>query len=281
MTLQEYLEEHYTAETVKAYLYEISHYTTSFNEAASASYKEVVQYVGSLRTRYNNAYTLNRILCSIKAYYAYLCHTEQRSDNPAKSIRLRDARSRDVQLQDLFTAEELEALLQRKERFTNLYYRNRVLISLLIYQALTLSEIEAVKLSCIDLAAGTITIGTRKLSLKPNQILLFYEYIQDIRPKLLDDHISDYLLIGQRGAAMSGPDVSKHITRSYKDLYPGRKINAQTIRQSVITNLLKQGHDISLVQYFAGHTYPSSTERYKQDEVETLQAAVNKYHPIH
>ena len=79
---------------------------------------------------------------------------------------------------------------------------------------------------------------------------------------------------------MSGEDITKHIKRSFKGLYPGRKINAQTIRQSVISNLLKEGHDISLVQAFAGHKYPSITGKYKQDEVATLQAAVNKYHPL-
>jgi integrase/recombinase XerD len=53
-----------------------------------------------------------------------------------------------------------------------------------------------------------------------------------------------------------------------------------TIRQSVITNLLKQGHDLSIVQSFAGHKYPSATQGYKQNEFETLKAEVNKYHPF-
>ena len=79
---------------------------------------------------------------------------------------------------------------------------------------------------------------------------------------------------------MSGEDITKHVNRSFKNVYPARKVNAQTIRQSVIANLLKQGNDISVVQAFAGHKYPSSTERYKQTEVETLKAAVNKYHPL-
>jgi integrase/recombinase XerD len=79
---------------------------------------------------------------------------------------------------------------------------------------------------------------------------------------------------------MSGEDITKHVKRSFKALFPNRKVNAQTIRQSVITNLLKQGHDLSLVQAFAGHKYPSTTERYKQSEIETLQAAVNRYHPM-
>jgi integrase/recombinase XerD len=48
----------------------------------------------------------------------------------------------------------------------------------------------------------------------------------------------------------------------------------------VITNLLKAGHGLSVVQGFAGHKYPGTTQRYRQTEVETLKEAVNEYHPF-
>ena len=34
------------------------------------------------------------------------------------------------------------------------------------------------------------------------------------------------------------------------------------------------------VQYFAGHRYPSSTERYKSSNLEALQQGILKYHPL-
>jgi integrase/recombinase XerD len=202
-------------------------------------------------------------------------------------IRLRDKISRDIQLQDLFSTEELEVLLNRAERFNNLTYRNKVLMSLLVYQALHPQEIAALQTGNINLEAGTVHIiatakaSGRELSLKPNQILLFYQYIQEIRPRLLKGRGTDKLLIGQRGQPMPAEDITKHVKRSFAGLYPGRTVNAQTIRQSVIANFLKQGHDLSIVQAFAGHKYPSTTERYRQNEIETLKAAIDKYHPIH
>jgi len=145
---------------------------------------------------------------------------------------------------------------------------------------------EALSVQDINLTTGSIYIkstaktNSRELQLKPNQILLFYQYIHEIRPKLLKESSSNCLLISIRGEAMKGEDITKHVKRSFNELFPGRKVNAQTIRQSIITNLLKQGHDLSLVQGFAGHKYPSATQRYRQNEIETLKAAVNKYHPI-
>jgi integrase/recombinase XerD len=285
-TLRDYLQKHYSPDTAKAYQREMDIYLSNYPAAATAVYKDITNYIGALRGRYKNPATINRIVSSIKVYYDYLCDVGARSDNPARAISLKDIRNRDIQLQDLFTAQELATLMNRKERYSDLSYRNKVLMSLLIYQALQPAAIAALTTRDVDLATGNIFIPKtgkthkRTLSLKPNQILLFYQYLHEIRTKLLGKNKSDVLLIGARGEPMKGEDISKHIKRSGKGLYPGREVNAQTIRQSVITNLLKQGHDISLVQGFAGHKYPSSTEKYQQSEVETLKAAVNKYHPL-
>lgn len=293
MILHEYLQKHYSPDTAKAYEREIEIYLSNYPRlnggqatAERANYKDITNYIGLLRNRYSKASTLSRIVSSIKVYYDYLCFCAVRNDNPTKAIKLKDKQNRDVQLQDLFTSEELEALMNRQERYINLDYRNKVLMSLLIYQALHPREIEALQITNINLQTGSIYIkatfktNSRTLQLKPNQILLFHQYITEIRAKLLQDKESNVLLIGIRGEPMTGEDITKHVKRSFKQLYPNRKVNAQTIRQSVITNLLKQGHDLSLVQGFAGHKYPSTTERYKQNEIETLKAAVNKYHPL-
>lgn len=286
MTLTDYLHEHYSQATAKAYEREIQIYLANYADAAQAKYSGVMEYIGSLRKRYNNPSTVNRILAAIKVYYDYQCATNVRDDHPARSIALKDQRSRDIQLQDLFTINELELLLNRKERYGHLEYRNKVLMSVLIYQGLHPQEMAALEISDFNLQAAQVFIratpktNSRTLALKANQILLLQDYIHQIRPKLLNGHTAPELLIGLRGTAMCAEDITKHITRSYAGVYAPRKVNAQTIRQSVIANLLKAGNDISVVQLFAGHKYPSSTGQYRQNEMKTLQAAVNKYHPF-
>ncbi|WP_084097110.1 site-specific integrase [Cyclobacterium lianum] len=51
------------------------------------------------------------------------------------------------------------------------------------------------------------------------------------------------------------------------------------MRQSVITNLLRAGHDLRIVQVFAGHKYPSATEKYKQAQLEELNKQIQRHHP--
>ena len=261
-------------------------YTDNNPTAKKYTYAEIVNYIGILRTKYSNSKTINRILSSIKAYYNYLCFIELRKDNPTKSIRLRDKQSRDIQLQDLFTSEELETLLNAKqERYNKLDYRNKVLMSLLIYQALKPGEIESLQIDEINLEEATIYIkpsaknNSRTLPLKSNQILLFKKYLEEIRVKLVAENQTKAFIIGHRKEPMTAEDITKHIKRNY-NIYKPRNVNALTIRQSVITNLLKQNNDLRIVQSFAGHKYPSTTEKYKQSNVEALQTALQIYHPI-
>jgi integrase/recombinase XerD len=286
MNINDYLLKNYTKKTAKAYIREIEIYLTNNPNNKKYTYAEIINYIGILRTKYSNAKTINRILSSIKAYYSYLCFIEVRKDNPTKSIRLRDKQSRDIQLQDLFTSDELEKLLTaKKERYTNLDYRNKVLMSLLIYQALKPNEIERLQCNEINLEQATLYIkssaqnNSRTLGLKANQILLFKKYLEEIRVKLVAENETKYFIIGQRKEPMIAEDISKHIKRNYA-IYKPRKVNAMTIRQSVITNLLKQNNDLRIVQSFAGHKYPSTTEKYRQCNITQLQLALEMYHPI-
>ncbi len=276
----------YSPDTAKAYKREIEIYLGNCKEADTASHKDIVHYIGSLRNRYGNPRTLNRILASIKAYYTYLNQTGQRKDDPARSIRLRDKQNRDIQLQDLFTTEELENLLHRKERYNLLTIRNKVLTGLLIYQALLPNELETITINDINLDRGTINIKSqsktngRTLQLKPTQIMVLHQYLHEVRIKLNRDPNEEKLLIGKTGNPIPAEDITKHIKRSHKGMYAPRKVNCQTIRQSVITNLLKQGNDLRIVQVFAGHKNPGTTEKYKQSGVEALKTAIQQYHPL-
>jgi hypothetical protein len=72
----------------------------------------------------------------------------------------------------------------------------------------------------------------------------------------------------------------KNLFKPFKKQFPGRALHPKTIRQSVIANLLKQGNDLRIVQAFAGHKYPGSTEAYRQSGIEELNAGIQKYHPL-
>lgn len=286
MEVKEYLKSRYAPETAKAYQREIEIYLSNCPGAAKAGYKEVFNYIGQLRNRYKNSKTIRRILCTLKAYYDYLNVTNQRKDNPTAAIRLRDQVNHDIQLQDFFSPAELEQLLHKEERYALLSERNKVLMSLLIYQGLQPRELAELKTSDLNLIEGTVYVksqvntNSRTLSLKSNQILLFQHYEQTIRKQLLNGSESNQLLIGLRGSPLLTVDIIVHVISHYKGLFHHRKVSCKTIRGSVITNLLKAGNELRAVQVFAGHKKISSTEKYKQNQVEILHSIIQRQHPM-
>ena len=281
MSLQEYLQQRHAGGTVKRYLREIRLFVAWVENPERAGYQQIMDYIGELR---RSGLDASPPLYAIKQYYSYLVAIGIRGDHPARSIRLRDKTKKDIQLQDLFKAEELALLLERKERYPILKNRNQIIISLLIYQALTNGDIKNLEVGDIHLEAGTVHIkaqrktGARTLKLQPRQIFWLMNYIGEDRPRLIKTD-TQKLIISKLGTEENGEGIS-YLIECCRHLFPDRKLNAKTIRQSVIANLLKSGNDLRVVQTFAGHKYPSATERYKQTQVEQLKQAVLKHHPL-
>ena len=279
-SLKSYLLKKRTAQTVKVYLFEIEKYIDKNPNAKDYKYKEILTFINSLRERYKSINTINRILQSIKKYYDYLVFIKDRKDNPSRNIRLRDNKKRYIQLQDLLTEIQLESLfINYTCRYKRTEKRDKIIISLLIYQALRVEEITKIQLSDIDLNKGELSIkstiksNARTLKLQSNQILLLHQYINE-------NTVNSELKTVNYLIKMQSDDITKFIQRHFKNAIENKKINALKIRQSVIRNLLDKGNDIRMVQYFAGHKDADSTEKYKQTQVNTLQENINKYHTI-
>jgi len=286
MTLIEYLNQRHTKGTAERYQRDIVIYLQTVTEAKAinATYGDIMEYIDILRNKYSNAETIKVIIHSIKKYYYWLNHTGQRKTHPCRNLKLREKTNRDIQIQDLFTASELELLLERKERYKDVKTKNQVIISLLIYQGLTRNDIVNLNLKDIDLKEGTIYIksdtktNSRTLKLKTKQIILLHKYINESRNKLQKSE-TEFLILTKLGTPEKGEGIS-YLLETAKHLFPDRNLNTKTIRQSVIANLLKSGHDLRLVQVFAGHKYPSATEKYRQTGIEELKAGIQKYHPL-
>ncbi|MFM7856394.1 MAG: tyrosine-type recombinase/integrase, partial [Flammeovirgaceae bacterium] len=217
--------------------------------------------------------------------YDYLLHTGTRKDHPCKGITLRDARRKNLQMQDLFSTQELESLLVSKPKSQHdrktYTVRDRLLLSLLVYQGMARTEISKIEIGDINLEEGTIKArgdertNSRTLPLKAKQIHLIYEYLNNQRPQTSDNR----LFRGMQNTALTSHSIHE-IVFKYKYLFPDRKLDSQTVRMSVTRNLLKEGKDIRVVQTYMGHKSPGTTEKYKQSHTEELKAEIQKYHPI-
>ena len=286
ISLENYLKSKLSASSVKIYLFEINHFIKFLGKEKSeqATYQDVQKYMNWLRDNYDNAGTINRILQSLKQYFFYLIEIKKRSDHPCRYLSIKDHTSGQMQLQDFFTIKQLQKLLNRKERYKILEIRNQVIMSLLINQALRVQEICKLEIENVDLKKATIYIkstaktNARTLNLKSSQIMLLHTYLHEVRKQLLKVDTKN-LIITKSGTAEKGEGIH-YLVSTFRHLYPSKKLTPTTIRQSVITHLLKSGTDLRIVQVFAGHKKPSATEKYRPTNLEKLRSSIEKYHPL-
>lgn len=283
MTLEGYLSGHLRPSTAERYMRDIRQYLGETPGAGHATYADIIRYLEKLRKRYPNKGTASRMLHSIKKYYEYLHRTGQVPSNPATNIHLKNLPSKEVRFTGLFSTKELESLLAVRWPRKSMSLRNKLIVSLLVYQAPMRQELAMLRTCDVDFENATIKIpGTavtnaRELPLHPLQVMVLYRYIHEERGRPGNDH--GLLLTDRHGRPISG-DAIRRLLRHCKGQFPGKSPTATAIRQSAIANKLKEGMGLRQVQVFAGHKYPSTTERYKQPETERLKAEVDKCHPL-
>jgi integrase/recombinase XerD len=283
--LTTYLENHLKKGTYKSYLYEIEKFKRHYKNPEKLNYQELMNYVELLRKNYNPQ-SIKRTIYAIKKFYDYLLEIGKVKYNIAKNIKIRDGKENPLQLQELLTEKELLQLLEpRKERYKILEKRNQIIISLLVNQALLVSDIENLRIENLDLKNAKIKVKStgitneRILDLKAEQILLFYEYLKEEREKMKEKRPDNfYFLLNKLGSKITADDINYLVSTYQKDFV--KKITTIKIRQSVIKLKLDQGENLRKVQYFAGHKHADTTEKYRETGIEALQTAINQYHPI-
>jgi len=179
-----------------------------------------------------------------------------------------------------------DALAQHLTRGKKIRTCFQSVMNLLVYQGLTVLEITRLKVSSIDLDKGTVRVTggqmltSRELELKPSQYAVLYKYIKEDR-KNLNRIKSDCLFFSSHRTPLQEDNIRNHIEKTFRMLYPERKLNAKSIRDSVISywiNDLKI--PIDQVQLLAGHRWLVSTERYlKNPDIEDRDM-LKAVHPL-
>lgn len=285
LSLEIYLKENLSIKTAESYLYTINHFLVTNPKAKRYTFQNIVSYMEEVSRKHSNIQYRVRILSAIKKYYDFLVMAGLRNDHPCKRFNIKNKQNQSVQVQDLFSSEELQLLLNRENRYQFLDSRNHVLLSLLIYQGLTSEELAELTIKNIDLDAGTIYIkastnqNRRTLELLNKQMIVFSKYINDVRPELLRCD-TDKLLLSKLGKPISVDGIHA-IIEPLKPMFPDRNLNPRTIRMSVICNWLNEKRiPLERVQELAGHKWPGTTEKYFKVDSFQQREMINRFFPL-
>lgn len=279
-----YLQYKYTSSTVKSYLREVTLFESSLRKPfPEINTDDIIVYLNNLRKSGYSNQTVNRVLASIKSVFNYLFQEEMIEHHPCRRLKVIHRKKNVFPTTELFSPEELNILLNREERYEMLRTRNKMIISLMIYQGLTAENIVNLRVQDITFPENLLNVRrteryrTRRFVLGSIQLDLYHKYL-DERSKFKTKESK--LFLNKRGFPISEDGIGA-ILDQQKHLFPEKELSVRKIRQSVISNWLNV-YNLPLedVQIMAGHHFPSSTYRYKLQNLQYLVSMANKYHPV-
>lgn len=293
MTFKTYLQkERHSDNSIERYLWRLKDYENWCKKRGvkpnQIDYKTLLKYIKYLQSKNWKAETVNNQIRGINYYFEYLIAVGFRLDNPAEDVKVK--RERTKVMSNLLSSDELEDLYYsfETENINDFYFtatakRNKVIVGLIVYQALNSTTLAKLQIEHLQLYKGKIYVpstrksNSRTLILKSWQVIELMEYINEYRPKI-QKHINLFdetlfPLNTNQFNTILGSVMKKLKQTNYK------VINANQLRASVITNWL-ENYNIREVQEMCGHKYIGSTEKYQQDNLENLQEAIRNFHPI-
>jgi site-specific recombinase XerD len=252
-------------------------------EPAQVRYADLLLWMKHKQKSGTSQRTIQLYLWCIKQYYAYLIEQKETEHNPTAGIKVQGVKRKI--LYHIFKPHELHSLYNSHPEKTLADKRDKVMLGLLVYQGIQAEELARLEVTDIKLKAGQIEIqgsrssNGRMLNMEPPQYMSLHEYITDTRKKILSSskEQTEKLIVSQRSGKHFG-NLIQELLRKIRIRNKQVK-NVQQLRASVIVKWLRQ-HNLRQVQYLAGHRYISSTEAYKQNEMEGLTEEVNLYHPL-
>lgn len=260
-----YLKQKYRHQrVVKEHLTNLQHFLKFLEneniEVSDTSYNDLVEYIKILDKKQLKKSTQNNKLRMIKTYFNYLIQKGTITSNPIKAVTIQT--NRNNQFLNLLSETQLETIydnyIQQQALTTLVQKRQAVLLSLIVYQALSSKELQQLLITAVSFTNGTIYISEtqrsneRLLKLEAKQMMLLYDYTKSLK--------GDKLIQGS---------IRNHLQQLFKNIHP----SAQEIRGSRISYWLKQ-HHLRKAQYLSGFKYISSLEKYRINDVEDLRRSI-------
>lgn len=250
----------------------------------TASYKDLMDHVGYLQKEGKSIHRVNHALRSISHYYDF-----KGWENIARTTRMRGVPK--TQPQGLLTEEDLQELYESyfpESHKNNYHHTDKLILGLLIYQALDMSEYMKIELQDVQLEKGMLYIrsGRHKLEryipLKANQVLSLDRYIRESRTrlanktscKLFTPQADDYELLHYQFRLLS-IKIKSHAQEEM-----GIQIHKLSqLRQSRIAIWVRE-EGLRKAQYLAGFRNVASAERYQKADLSDLKKQIQTYHPL-
>lgn len=279
-------ERRYSVHTVDAYARDLALFTAflaaredlcsegkvSLGLLKKLKIREFRSFIGTRSTSFREKSTIARELSSIRNFFRWLDRLDL-VKNPAVSI-LSSPRRNKVLPKAVGVKETFQLLDEagNNEKENWLILRDKAVLTLLYGCGLRISE--ALSITPADLKTGDI-LRVRGKGGKERLVPLLPVVIKKIEDYLnacpYHIHEDEALFLGVRGGQLN-PRIVQRLTEQLRDeLHLPGNVTPHALRHSFATHLLAEGTDLRSIQELLGHASLSTTQRYTEVEISTLQ----------
>lgn len=270
--------------TISSYLRDIKLFLNylSMNDlsAEQANQRILEHYVKYLTAHGKSLSTITRNIASLKSFYTYLLISGYVTSNPAKSVTPAKAERK---LPQILTSKEVDLFLEQPDCTDAKGYRDKAMLELLYATGIRVSELINLDVSNLNLYASVIRCENRGkerlIPLYPSAVRALAEYVEKVRPQMLEQPDERALFVNLNGRRMSRQGFWKIIKYYQEKAGIKKEITPHTLRHSFAAHLLENGADLRSIQEMLGHADISSTQIYTRVIGQKLKDVYAKAHP--
>ena len=280
-------EKKYSPHTIMAYCNDVSSFE-SFNKIhfdqeniEQANYSQIRNWIVSLVDDAVSNVSVNRKMASLKAFYKFLLKTKQIEVSPLlkhKALKVPKV------IQIPFSEKEVMAVLNQMQDAVGFEeIRDKLIVDLLYTTGMRRAELIGLKISNIDLSAGTIKVfGKRSkeriLPVLPIITDQFSLYLSE-RASLLSVVDEDCFFLTKKGLKLNDSFVYRLINSYFSTVSKKVKKSPHILRHTFATLLLNNGADLNSVKELLGHSSLASTQVYTHSSLSELKNVYKNAHP--
>ena len=283
----EYLskEKQASRNTVSSYLRDITQFAGYLHNYHGADLRAadsdmVRGYMEWMQGRGRSAASITRFLASAKSFYGYMISVGEMTTDPAHGVA---AAKVERKYPEILTAKEVELFLEQPQCVDAKGFRDHAMLELLYATGIRVSELIALNVGDLNLAAGFVRCSNGKkeriIPLYHGAIRALQDYIKGIRPQLIADTEETALFVNMNGERMSRQGFWKIIKHYQEKAGIQKDITPHTLRHSFAAHLLENGADLHAIQEMLGHADISSTQIYTHVVKNQLKDVYQKAHP--
>ena len=274
--------KHYSIHTVISYQHDLEQFMafTDLPEGQIPDHHHIRDWIVTLMDEGLSARSVNRKISSLKSFYRFLTREGIIASNPVRRVLLPRT---DKKLPVFVHETNMNQLLDDisfGDDFEGI--RNRLIIEMLYFTGMRVSEMVGLKTSDLNLHESSVKVlGKRNkeriIPLIPEIMPTLREYLSKYSADFPGEH--ETLFLTSSGKKIYVKLVYRIVHHFLGMVTTLDKKSPHVLRHTFATHLLNKGADLNAIKEILGHANLSATEIYTHNTFEKLKKIYKQAHP--